>query len=59
MSLQCSFQEQLYEREGIEWDPLDFPDNQDAVDMLQGKALKIVHECSLLPSSNALVGSSD
>lgn len=30
-------EEQLYEREGIEWDPLDFPDNQDAVDMLQGK----------------------
>ncbi|OLP82909.1 Myosin-8 [Symbiodinium microadriaticum] len=31
-------EEQLYEREGIEWDPLDFPDNQDAVDMLQAKA---------------------
>ncbi|CAE7766969.1 XI-B [Symbiodinium sp. CCMP2592] len=30
-------EEQLYEREGIEWDPLDFPDNQDAVDMLQAK----------------------
>ena len=30
-------EEQLYEREGIQWDPLDFPDNQDAVDMLQGK----------------------
>jgi myosin heavy subunit len=31
-------EEQLYEREGIEWDPLDFPDNQDAVEMLQAKA---------------------
>ncbi|CAL1159094.1 unnamed protein product [Cladocopium goreaui] len=30
-------EEQLYEREGIEWIQLDFPDNQDAVDMLQGK----------------------
>jgi len=30
-------EEQLYEREGIPWDPLDFPDNQDAVDLLQGK----------------------
>mmetsp|Transcript_66996 Transcript_66996/g.193594 ORF Transcript_66996/g.193594 Transcript_66996/m.193594 type:complete len:1699 (+) Transcript_66996:102-5198(+) len=31
-------EEQLYEREGIPWDPLDFPDNQDAVDILQAKA---------------------
>mmetsp|Transcript_41452 Transcript_41452/g.119997 ORF Transcript_41452/g.119997 Transcript_41452/m.119997 type:complete len:1693 (+) Transcript_41452:127-5205(+) len=30
-------EEQLYEREGIPWDPLDFPDNQDAVDILQAK----------------------
>jgi len=30
-------EEQLYAREGIPWDPLDFPDNQDAVDILQGK----------------------
>lgn len=30
-------EEQLYDREGIQWDPLDFPDNQDAVEMLQGK----------------------
>lgn len=28
-------EEQLYESEGIPWDPLDFPDNQDAVDLLQ------------------------
>merc|ERR1712146_766071 len=28
-------EEQLYDREGIPWDPLDFPDNQDAVDILQ------------------------
>merc|ERR1719502_803924 len=28
-------EEQLYEREGIAWDPLDFPDNQDSVDILQ------------------------
>jgi len=30
-------EEQLYEREGIPWDPLDLPDNQDAVDLLQAK----------------------
>jgi len=30
-------EEQLYEREGIPWDALDFPDNQDSVDILQGK----------------------
>uniref|UniRef100_A0A6U6W534 Myosin motor domain-containing protein n=1 Tax=Zooxanthella nutricula TaxID=1333877 RepID=A0A6U6W534_9DINO len=30
-------EERLYEREGIPWDPLDFPDNQDAVDILQAK----------------------
>jgi len=30
-------EEQLYQREGIPWDPLDFPDNQDAVDILQAK----------------------
>jgi len=30
-------EEQLYEREGIPWDALDFPDNQDSVDLLQGK----------------------
>mmetsp|Transcript_55699 Transcript_55699/g.121700 ORF Transcript_55699/g.121700 Transcript_55699/m.121700 type:complete len:1706 (+) Transcript_55699:265-5382(+) len=30
-------EEQLYEREGIPWDPLDFPDNQDAVDIMQAK----------------------
>ena len=28
-------EEQLYEREGIPWDALDFPDNQDSVDILQ------------------------
>eukprot|EP00928_Gymnodinium_smaydae_P001541 TRINITY_DN1055_c0_g2_i1.p1 TRINITY_DN1055_c0_g2~~TRINITY_DN1055_c0_g2_i1.p1 ORF type:complete len:1702 (-),score=425.04 TRINITY_DN1055_c0_g2_i1:219-5324(-) len=30
-------EEQIYEREGIPWDPLDFPDNADAVDLLQAK----------------------
>lgn len=30
-------EERLYEHEGIPWDPLDFPDNQDAVDILQAK----------------------
>ena len=27
-------EESLYNREGIPWDPLDFPDNQDCVDLL-------------------------
>jgi myosin heavy subunit/WD40 repeat protein len=30
-------EEQLYEREGIDWDALDFPDNQDSVDILQAR----------------------
>merc|ERR1719352_1012377 len=30
-------EEELYDKEGIAWDPLDFPDNQDAVDILQAK----------------------
>ncbi|OLP96509.1 Myosin-12 [Symbiodinium microadriaticum] len=30
-------EEQLYERENIPWDALDFPDNQDSVDLLAGK----------------------
>jgi len=34
-------EEQLYEREGIPWDPLDFPDNQDAVDIMQAKTTGI------------------
>lgn len=34
-------EEQLYQREGIPWDPLDFPDNQDAVDILQAKTTGI------------------
>lgn len=28
-------EESLYNREGIPWDPLDFPDNQDSVDLLE------------------------
>lgn len=28
-------EEALYKNEGIQWDPLDFPDNQDCVDLLQ------------------------
>lgn len=34
-------EEQLYEREGIPWSALDFPDNQDAVDLLQAKTTGI------------------
>jgi myosin heavy subunit/signal recognition particle receptor subunit beta len=34
-------EEQLYAREGIQWDPLDFPDNQDAVDILATKTTGI------------------
>jgi len=34
-------EEQLYEREGIPWDALDFPDNQDSVDILQAKSTGI------------------
>eukprot|EP00923_Selenidium_pygospionis_P051384 GHVN01089204.1.p1 GENE.GHVN01089204.1~~GHVN01089204.1.p1 ORF type:complete len:1366 (+),score=163.96 GHVN01089204.1:999-5096(+) len=30
-------EEALYREEKIPWDPLDFPDNQDCVDLLQGK----------------------
>ena len=30
-------EEALYNAEGISWDPLDFPDNQDAVDLLSDK----------------------
>eukprot|EP01071_Lankesteria_metandrocarpae_P013321 Lankesteria_metandrocarpae@DN704_c0_g1_i1.p1 len=30
-------EEELYDQERIPWDPLDFPDNQDCVDMLQLK----------------------
>ncbi|CAD7956287.1 unnamed protein product [Amoebophrya sp. A120] len=30
-------EESLYNREGIPWDPLDFPDNQDSVDLLEIK----------------------
>jgi len=34
-------EEQIYEREGIAWDPLDFPDNQDSVELLQAKGTGI------------------
>eukprot|EP00930_Biecheleria_cincta_P008752 TRINITY_DN1102_c0_g4_i1.p1 TRINITY_DN1102_c0_g4~~TRINITY_DN1102_c0_g4_i1.p1 ORF type:complete len:1698 (-),score=377.82 TRINITY_DN1102_c0_g4_i1:140-5233(-) len=30
-------EEQLYEREGIPWDALDFPDNQDSVQLIEAK----------------------
>ena len=30
-------EEEIYKREEIVWDPLDFPDNQDCVDILQGR----------------------
>lgn len=34
-------EEALYESEGIPWDPLDFPDNQDAVEILQAKTVGV------------------
>mmetsp|Transcript_46607 Transcript_46607/g.134896 ORF Transcript_46607/g.134896 Transcript_46607/m.134896 type:complete len:1333 (-) Transcript_46607:65-4063(-) len=34
-------EEQLYEREGIPWDALDFPDNQDSVDILAAKTVGV------------------
>jgi small GTP-binding protein len=48
-------EEQLYDREGIPWDPLDFPDNQDAVDILQAKAtgiFAILDEECVVPAGN-------
>mmetsp|Transcript_70275 Transcript_70275/g.168404 ORF Transcript_70275/g.168404 Transcript_70275/m.168404 type:complete len:1729 (+) Transcript_70275:106-5292(+) len=50
-------EEQLYEREGIPWDPLDFPDNQDSVDLLQQKATGVFamldEECMVPNGSDA------
>jgi myosin heavy subunit len=44
-------EEQLYDREGIPWDPLDFPDNQDAVEIITAKGTgifsKLDEECSV------------
>lgn len=34
-------EEKLYQEQGIPWDPLDFPDNQDAVDILQAKTVGV------------------
>ena len=48
--------EQPYEREGIPWDPLDLPDNQDAVDLLQGKPSGIF---ALLDEECVVPGGSD
>jgi len=48
-------EEQLYEREGISWDRLDFPDNQDAVDILQAKntgVFAILDEECLVPQGS-------
>jgi len=49
-------EEQLYEREGIPWDPLDFPDNQDSVDLLQLKGIGVF---SMLDEECLVVGGSD
>ncbi|EZG57259.1 myosin F [Gregarina niphandrodes] len=35
-------EEVLYKEEGIQWDPLDFPDNQDCVDLLATNKLSIL-----------------
>mmetsp|Transcript_3782 Transcript_3782/g.4756 ORF Transcript_3782/g.4756 Transcript_3782/m.4756 type:complete len:1711 (+) Transcript_3782:132-5264(+) len=48
-------EEQLYEREGIPWDPLDFPDNQDAVDILAAKGtgvMSILDEECMVPQGS-------
>mmetsp|Transcript_132997 Transcript_132997/g.248717 ORF Transcript_132997/g.248717 Transcript_132997/m.248717 type:complete len:1710 (-) Transcript_132997:151-5280(-) len=48
-------EEQLYEREGIPWDALDFPDNQDAVDILMAKTsgvLAILDEECMVPQGS-------
>jgi len=50
-------EEQLYERECIPWDPLDFPDNQDAVDLLQGRGtgvFAILDEECVVPAGSDL-----
>jgi len=48
-------EEQLYEREGIDWDALDFPDNQDSVDLLQAKGtgvFSMLDEECLVPNGS-------
>ncbi|EER20303.1 myosin F, putative [Perkinsus marinus ATCC 50983] len=49
-------EEQLYAEEGIAWDPLDFPDNQDAVDLLADSRMGIF---SLLDEECVIPGGSD
>eukprot|EP01054_Gregarina_sp_Poly1_P001544 Gregarina_sp_Poly_1__1543@NODE_138_length_13117_cov_118_636935_g123_i0_p1_GENE_NODE_138_length_13117_cov_118_636935_g123_i0NODE_138_length_13117_cov_118_636935_g123_i0_p1_ORF_typecomplete_len1982_score361_18Myosin_head/PF00063_21/1_8e221ANAPC4_WD40/PF12894_7/17ANAPC4_WD40/PF12894_7/2_3e07ANAPC4_WD40/PF12894_7/0_0035ANAPC4_WD40/PF12894_7/1_5e05WD40/PF00400_32/1_9e10WD40/PF00400_32/1e02WD40/PF00400_32/1_8e02WD40/PF00400_32/0_53WD40/PF00400_32/0_00034Ge1_WD40/PF16529_5/0_00094Ge1_WD40/PF16529_5/1_7 len=48
-------EEALYQEEGIAWDPLDFPDNQDCVELMAGKGSGIFamldEEC-LVPKGN-------
>mmetsp|Transcript_124923 Transcript_124923/g.266607 ORF Transcript_124923/g.266607 Transcript_124923/m.266607 type:complete len:1729 (-) Transcript_124923:634-5820(-) len=48
-------EEQLYEREGISWNRLDFPDNQDAVDILGAKTtglFSILDEECMVPQGS-------
>eukprot|EP00929_Paragymnodinium_shiwhaense_P105640 TRINITY_DN7068_c0_g2_i3.p1 TRINITY_DN7068_c0_g2~~TRINITY_DN7068_c0_g2_i3.p1 ORF type:complete len:1669 (+),score=441.76 TRINITY_DN7068_c0_g2_i3:89-5095(+) len=44
-------EQELYSREGIPWDALDFPDNQDCLDLLQGRPQGILalldEECKM------------
>jgi len=49
-------EEALYKKEGIPWDPLDFPDNQDAVDLIQQKPSGIF---AMLDEECLVVGGSD
>ena len=48
-------EEALYAKEGVPWDPLDFPDNQDAVDLLQdprGGLFALLDEECVLPGGS-------
>eukprot|EP00398_MALV-I-01_sp_L67-1_P000697 gene697-603_t len=49
-------EEKLYLSEGISWDPLDFPDNQDAVDLIQARPTGIF---SMLDEECLVPGGSD
>lgn len=48
-------EEEIYKKEGIVWNPLDFPDNQDCVDMLQsrhGGVFSMLDEECLVPQGS-------
>eukprot|EP00927_Polykrikos_kofoidii_P034051 TRINITY_DN28881_c0_g1_i1.p1 TRINITY_DN28881_c0_g1~~TRINITY_DN28881_c0_g1_i1.p1 ORF type:complete len:1724 (+),score=363.79 TRINITY_DN28881_c0_g1_i1:63-5234(+) len=48
-------EEQIYRREGIPWDPLDFPDNADGVELLQAKTtgiFSILDEECMVPAGS-------